>query len=1190
MPMGLDAAIKKRTSGEFQTELHGGEQSFVQSSGLETSFSSKQSKSFQQSSSLKSSSSVSQQQFASSFSSNQSSSNQSSISATKFSSSQSSGTEAKFNQESSFTSQKQHQQQSLTNVSMSKTTTKDLGFDAASQHFGQEIQQNELKDKIESVITDLEQDKDFVDFSSADNNKAMITATNGSPAQTFSPPPFLAAQQKQASLELFSPPPLEPFEPPSSDLSIQSNSLPQRSTIISDIATESSYKQTSSSVTEMRQSTNINHSMNGDFHQEGVEVNQSVSQLAHVMNGGLQQEVAGEISNSSSSSLLQKIMTPAQVDYDSSSLKRRDPKKMFSDSSFYNSEKHPTVADQVEMAQKISKAMFSKDNKLFMNKAQNSVDGVILQSGAKHEDLSNLKLIMNPEGKVHEWNDMPADQLPNADLLAGHAVPAAAKLAGSAVKSAEYGEEVGKGGELFAKRREKADNWVVDESSIGKKTPSAFADKFVQEQTMQQQRMMESKMMEENQRQQIIQHQSAMELQQRQEQQQLSQQQFAAQQQSKQQQTFELRKQQELLMAESEFELPNNMRRTDLKSRGCATPGLDLGCHNSQGINVWANTAPRGWGTLKRESRQATSNESSQQYQMQFELERTQNEFEQNEREERMFLEKQQEALRIQKEEVDNMAILQQQEQMRVQREQEELFLLQQQQEQQRMQQEQMQMLQQQEEELRLRKEQEEMLILQQQQEKIRIQQEQEEQLRHQREQEELLLRKQQEEQLRIQREQEEKILLQQQQEQMRLQMEQEEKARLEQEQIRFKQEQEQIRIQEQMLIEQQKQKIQLEQEENQRIFQQQLQEQELEERKRKEYEAWFNNQQLEALEYMASVNYSTNTEEQQITEQRKEIQTSKVEITKRVDQQQNQETFLRGNAQSQSINTMNQQMSSGIQTNITSQQVEHNQQAFSQTSVQNAMDSYESRRVGYENVSQQSMQSITSSKVAKSGVLGGISGDSNNLVTDEVDYQKHSVKDLAKHFAAVKPKAEIPINVLPEIKMYNGQEAPNLNYLGANASDGQVKSTFTRKEVDQKELEASRLAYEEKKKKQAEKLQSSESSSSVSARQATDTKATKSVVSERRLSITSALMMDPAKQHAEAGIIDPSALLRGEGEGGVRTSGIIELAGAGGGATEEVANKWDNHNTIARGWAGVVPNYQPVTFRNIYNVTSQRA
>jgi len=1120
MPMGLDAAIKKRTSGEFQTELHGGEQSFVQSSGLETSFSSKQSKSFQQSSSLKSSSSVSQQQFASSFSSNQSSSNQSSISATKFSSSQSSGTEAKFNQESSFTSQKQHQQQSLTNVSMSKTTTKDLGFDAASQHFGQEIQQNELKDKIESVITDLEQDKDFVDFSSADNNKAMITATNGSPAQTFSPPPFLAAQQKQASLELFSPPPLEPFEPPSSDLSIQSNSLPQRSTIISDIATESSYKQTSSSVTEMRQSTNINHSMNGDFHQEGVEVNQSVSQLAHVMNGGLQQEVAGEISNSSSSSLLQKIMTPAQVDYDSSSLKRRDPKKMFSDSSFYNSEKHPTVADQVEMAQKISKAMFSKDNKLFMNKAQNSVDGVILQSGAKHEDLSNLKLIMNPEGKVHEWNDMPADQLPNADLLAGHAVPAAAKLAGSAVKSAEYGEEVGKGGELFAKRREKADNWVVDESSIGKKTPSAFADKFVQEQTMQQQRMMENKMMEENQRQQIIQHQSAMELQQRQEQQQLSQQQFAAQQQSKQQQTFELRKQQELLKAESEFELPNNMRRTDLKSRGCATPGLDLGCHNSQGINVWANTAPRGWGTLKRESRQATSNESSQQYQMQFELERTQNEFEQNEREERMFLEKQQEALRIQKEEVDNMAILQQQEQMRVQREQEELFLLQQQQEQQRMQQEQMQMLQQQEEELRLRKEQEEMLILQQQQEKIRIQQEQEEQLRHQREQEELLLRKQQEEQLRIQREQEEKILLQQQQEQMRLQMEQEEKARLEQEQIRFKQEQEQIRIQEQMLIEQQKQKIQLEQEENQRIFQQQLQ----------------------------------------------------------------------GNAQSQSINTMNQQMSSGIQTNITSQQVEHNQQAFSQTSVQNAMDSYESRRVGYENVSQQSMQSITSSKVAKSGVLGGISGDSNNLVTDEVDYQKHSVKDLAKHFAAVKPKAEIPINVLPEIKMYNGQEAPNLNYLGANASDGQVKSTFTRKEVDQKELEASRLAYEEKKKKQAEKLQSSESSSSVSARQATDTKATKSVVSERRLSITSALMMDPAKQHAEAGIIDPSALLRGEGEGGVRTSGIIELAGAGGGATEEVANKWDNHNTIARGWAGVVPNYQPVTFRNIYNVTSQRA
>ena len=33
--------------------------------------------------------------------------------------------------------------------------------------------------------------------------------------------------------------------------------------------------------------------------------------------------------------------------------------------------------------------------------------------------------------------------------------------------------------------------------------------------------------------------------------------------------------------------------------------------------------------------------------------------------------------------------------------------------------------------------------------------------------------------------------------------------------------------------------------------------------------------------------------------------------------------------------------------------------------------------------------------------------------------------------------------------------------------------------------------------------------------------------------------------------------------------------------------DKWDNHNTIARGWAGVSANYQPVTFRKIYGTKS---
>ena len=42
-------------------------------------------------------------------------------------------------------------------------------------------------------------------------------------------------------------------------------------------------------------------------------------------------------------------------------------------------------------------------------------------------------------------------------------------------------------------------------------------------------------------------------------------------------------------------------------------------------------------------------------------------------------------------------------------------------------------------------------------------------------------------------------------------------------------------------------------------------------------------------------------------------------------------------------------------------------------------------------------------------------------------------------------------------------------------------------------------------------------------------------------------------------------------------------------GETDKVMNKWDNHNTIARGWAGMSKNYQPVTFRSIYNTGNKQ-
>ena len=61
-------------------------------------------------------------------------------------------------------------------------------------------------------------------------------------------------------------------------------------------------------------------------------------------------------------------------------------------------------------------------------------------------------------------------------------------------------------------------------------------------------------------------------------------------------------------------------------------------------------------------------------------------------------------------------------------------------------------------------------------------------------------------------------------------------------------------------------------------------------------------------------------------------------------------------------------------------------------------------------------------------------------------------------------------------------------------------------------------------------------------------------------------------------------------GQGETKTYFIINIhVSSVPGETDKVLNKWDNHNTIARGWAGVKANYHPVTFRNIYNVETQK-
>merc|ERR1719347_1405926 len=450
----------------------------------------------------------------------------------------------------------------------------------------------------------------------------------------------------------------------------------------------------------------------------------------------------------------------------------------------------------------------------------------------------------------------------------------------------------------------------------------------------------------------------------------------------------------------------------------------------------------------------------------------------------------------------------------------------------------------------------------------MRMQQEQQMQMQ---------MQMQQEEQMRIQMEQQEQIRVQ--EENMRLQQQQEEMRRQQEEQMRIQQQQEeQMRIQqqqeEQMRIQQQEEqrRIQMQQEEQMRMQQQQ---QEMERQQ----------QMMMQQQSMTQTSSSSTTTKSGgfAVESRPEPVIPESQLA----QPPMSNSSLFESSQSQSF----AQQSSSVQQSSSS---------FSQS--QSSKEVYESQQFsggvmkGYTlKQDQSSNQRETGEKMLNSGVFGGIAADNNSLVDSEVDYKKHTVKDLAKHFALVKPKADIPHAILPEQRIYNGDQGPALNYLGASAQ-GSTSSTqsFMKKEISQEDFEASKKAYEAKKKQQMEAQQQSQSSSSQSTvvkRTETSTSSEqKSMLNERRQSLTTSLMLDPAAAHAESGIIDPSAILRGSDASGIRSrsEGLFGQTTEAG-ETDKILNKWDNHNAIARGWGGVKENYHPVTFRGIYNVDSQK-
>jgi len=371
-------------------------------------------------------------------------------------------------------------------------------------HHGEEIQQQSLKSTLQSAITDIEQQIDGVDFESEKENVL--------PQHQLQQVDFDANMHHHNGVKMLS------------EYSVRE---------------EASHHQSEQHIS----------TTNGIHHEEKSSSHRMEQKM---LSGG--------------SLVLDKVMTPS-AEIDSSSLKRRNPRQMFTDSAFYSPKFHPSVADQVEMAHRLSSSLYDDGNK--MSKGQEMYLKRMKKSGVEfgdfeevphHDKVPNLKLVMNPEGKLHDWTDMPEDELPELQQIA--AGGPSAEIAQHVVENLQACK--GRGGELFAKRRKKADKWIVDESSIGSSAPSEFADHFVQQQFQQQQlfqMQQQQQYQEKMQRQNVEEEQARMEREQQQQEQQMI---FRQQQLQKQQQSMEIR-QMNAHRQQQDVDLPPDFKHYSVK-------------------------------------------------------------------------------------------------------------------------------------------------------------------------------------------------------------------------------------------------------------------------------------------------------------------------------------------------------------------------------------------------------------------------------------------------------------------------------------------------------------------------------------------------------------------------------------------------------------------------------------------------
>jgi len=1112
----------------------------------------------------------------------------------------------------------------------------------AEEHHGEEIRQESLKSTIQSAITDLEQDltgiKSPSPVEAAAASAAPVAPSDPVPQEKENVAPTPSFDQVQANASevdsvggmAFKQNGL--FDAKSSSKSQHSSRLkfpreykPRPESLVEkdpwvaptgnqlpdmvDTSREGGggarVESLDQTTTEVKQSEQYYESNNLTQTFESQQSSTTVTNGEFKETTQLAQAVFPGAPSVTNNPSLEKALRPApSEDYDTSSLKRRNPRQMFTDSSFYSPKFHPSVAEQVEMAHRLSSSLYEDGNKMskgqemYMKRAKKSGDStdlLELNEPPKHDKVPNLKLVMNPEGKLHDWTDLPEEEVPEMAQVATGGNPDAAHAMVENLQACK-----GRGGELFAKRRKKADKWVVDEQNVGSST-SQFASS-----------LLNSEFSLNSSSQQVEEVDACTEEQYRLEQQEAFQQQQLA----KQQQSMAMRQERSTTNMngnQGSVELPPNFKPCSLKGRPF-TPTFDTSCHNTQGIDVWANKGPRPYApgkssTLPRNLGQARAGGQLPPAVAQAEkkLVSSSQEVKTSQQTTTVTSSSQQvvqetssssmTAVSASSQEMNNNSVSME-EQKRLEYEQ---WLKQQQKEQQmfecsvkyeekaeessssvnhqgttKTQDEvdraavEAQMLKEQEmEKLRIEEEkrlQEQKMKAEEEQRRIEEEQQREreiaEQKRLEEEQRQRMIEEQQqrEEEERARKEQE---LREQQEREQRERERQEQQAREEQERLlREQQEREQ---KEQMLREQQERERQEQLMREQQMKEQQMKEQQMREQQMREQQ--MREQQMQEQQMREQQMREQQMQQQQMMMQQQTVQSQSMSsTTTRTEQTSLHKSEISMQMKSGGMlnNNQNQQFedyTGSLRPTTTGSLIRQTGDVIFTQAGQNEqeMEQVELRPTSKGNVKD---------NIRQSGVFVGIVGDNNSLINDmaNFDYEKHSVRELVGHFSKIKGAA--PQQMFPQHYQVQNNATPSLSQLQDQAKSKQFSYQQTNTSTTQ----------------QSDKLQQEAAEERLAQ------------LSERKNSLKSFLLMEEEMKKlngaAAAGqILDPSAILQVDGS---LTQEISAARGPSRGRELDSqgrlndTNKWDNHNAIASGWKTVESNYRPVTFRKIYGVNKQ--